>query len=406
MKKFFILATYVVASLFATKAWAEAPASPENAPAAPTHDVANVKALYCNTYTENNLSFDVSPTTGWQELTLSGTKVRYTENFSSCTITSTTQSSYDCSGYPKFHFDVWVPEAGTVEFKFIGENFEKQITISGLNANWNTIDADLTWWTTDYDFSTLKSIVLSDYKISGSIVTDQPIAFTNFYFWKEAEVDPATRPATAPAVPGIPEDKVYALFSATYQTNTYNFEPLAWGGTTAWESLTFANGQKAFYTPSLLYDACTNWGASSYNFTKFDAFHIDIWVTVDSKIKITFEALKKEEGGSGWKDGATFDLKGNQWNSVKVDLLNAPYQTYDFKDCKYLVLEGFVKTDGTSAEKTPFAVANAYFGYAENIINAVENVSVQGQPAVKKIVNGQLVIEKDGKRYNALGVEL
>ena len=92
---------------------------------------------------------------------------------------------------------------------------------------------------------------------------------------------------------------------------------------------------------------------------------------------------------------------------MKVDLLNAPYQTYDFKTVRYLKLEGFKLSDGeTSAEGNPVAIANAYFGYVENIINAVENVSVQGQPAVKKIVNGQLVIEKDGKRYNALGVEL
>jgi hypothetical protein len=37
---------------------------------------------------------------------------------------------------------------------------------------------------------------------------------------------------------------------------------------------------------------------------------------------------------------------------------------------------------------------------------AVENVEVENASAIKKIVNGQMVIEKDGKFFNLLGAEV
>ena len=89
---------------------------------------------------------------------------------------------------------------------------------------------------------------------------------------------------------------------------------------------------------------------------------------------------------------------------MTIDLLNAPFDSYDFKDLRYLILEGFVKAeDGTSAEGTPVAIANAYF--YSSIYEGVENVDAT-KVAVKRIVDGQVVIEKNGKRYNVLGKEL
>ena len=126
--------------------------------------------------------------------------------------------------------------------------------------------------------------------------------------------------------------------------------------------------------------------------------HADVYVTVDSKLKFTFEAL------SGWKNGLAVEgLKANQWNSVTLDLLNAPFDSYDFKDLRYLILEGFVKdADGSSAEGTPLGIANVYF--YSSINEGVENVGAE-QKAVKRIINGQLMIEKNGVLYNVLGTK-
>ena len=137
----------------------------------------------------------------------------------------------------------------------------------------------------------------------------------------------------------------------------------------------------------------------------YDMFRFDIYVTVDSKIKVTFEALKAAEGGSDWKNGAVFEgLKANQWNTVVVDLLAAPFDTYDFQDFRYLILEGFQTAQGESAEGTPVALANAYF-YSSMTDALHNNEGTQARPQ-KRIVNGQLIIEFNGKQYNVLGTQL
>ena len=119
-------------------------------------------------------------------------------------------------------------------------------------------------------------------------------------------------------------------------------------------------------------------------------------------MKITYEALGAGDGGSGWKNGGLVELKANQWNKVEVDLLNAPYDSFDFKDLRYMILEGFVKSeDGSSAEGTPLAIANVYFW---NTMTPVDNISVE-KVAVKRIVDGQLMIEANGKQFNSQGVQ-
>lgn len=79
-----------------------------------------------------------------------------------------------------------------------------------------------------------------------------------------------------------------------------------------------------------------------------------------------------------------------------IDLLNAPYVDYEFKDLRYLILEGFTN------EGTPLGIANAMF--VNSAYLAVENVEAE-KTAVKRLIDGRLVIEKNGKRYNALGTE-
>ena len=375
-----------------------------------TRDEADVMALYCNHYTTNNLNYDVQHWDGraWEVLKLGAdsTNVCYCASMAYDGLASNPIAARDFSGYKRLHFEVWAPEACSISLTVETETGVKHYCPFTLNAGWNTIDADPAWWDKEgaaYDWKDVKFLIFDQYKTADGSESFEgnPFAFANIYFWNDPA--PSNIPAEAPAAPVMAEEKVIALFSTKYQTRTFNFAPQNWGGTMEWIDYEYANGEHIFYTDGLRFDAFTNWDTCRYEIPEtYDMMHIDIYVTLDSKMKLTFEALSQGEGGSGWKNGASFDLVGNEWNSIEVDLLNAPYADYDFTDLRYFLLEGFVKPDDTSAEGTPVAVANAYF--YNSMDQAVENVDAE-KVAVKRLIDGRLVIEKNGKRYNAIGTQ-
>ena len=375
-----------------------------------TRDEADVMALYCNHYTTNNLNYDVQHWDGraWEVLKLGAdsTNVCYCASMAYDGLASNPIAARDFSGYKRLHFEVWAPEACSISLTVETETGVKHYCPFTLNAGWNTIDADPAWWDKEgaaYDWKDVKFLIFDQYKTADGSESFEgnPFAFANIYFWNDPA--PSNIPAEAPAAPVMAEEKVIALFSTKYQTRTFNFAPQNWGGTMEWIDYEYANGEHIFYTDGLRFDAFTNWDTCRYEIPEtYDMMHIDIYVTLDSKMKLTFEALSQGEGGSGWKNGASFDLVGNEWNSIEVDLLNAPYVDYDFTDLRYFLLEGFVKPDDTSAEGTPVAVANAYF--YNSMDQAVENVDAE-KVAVKRLIDGRLVIEKNGKRYNAIGMQ-
>lgn len=392
---------------------------PDTAPAKPTLAEENVMAMYCNHYATNNLNFNVlgwGGVTTWETLELGDdkTNVLYCQDMKYEFLTNWDKASYDFSGFEKFHFDVWVPFAAHIKVGFEalsmndgGSGWKKTIDFK-VNEGWNTIDCDPAWWISDeapYDWKDVKYVIFEGYKKQDSENVDEcssaegnPLAFANLYWWNKPA--PQGIPETAPAAPKMAEKNIQALFSATYQDRTFNFAPVSWGS--QWIDHSYDNGQHIWFSETFAWDGFTNWDASSYDLNAYDMMHADIYVTVDSKLKITFEALGAGDGGSGWKNGGLVELKANQWNNVEVDLLNAPYDSYDFKDLRFMILEGFVKADGSgSAEGTPLAIANVYFW---NTLTPVENVGVE-KVAVKRIINGQIVIEKNGVQYNLLGTQ-
>ena len=379
-----------------------APAQPDTAYGV-TRDEADVMALYCNYYTTNNLNFTPQGWgTGWQTLSLAGTNVAYTTGLAWDAIMGATES-VDLSAYKHLHFDVWAPDTAHVCFTIEAKSGYKQPVDFKINPGWNTIDADPAWWNTDsttYDWKDVKCVLFEKYKKADGETSFEgnPFAFANIYMWN----DPAPKniPATAPAAPTRAESKIQALFSATYKERTFNFAPTSWG--TQWVNYKYTTGEEIYHTESMAWDGFTNWDASSYNLTAYDMMHADVYVTVNSKLQFTIEALAAGEGGSGWKNGASFDLVANQWNSIDIDLLNAPFDSYDFTDMRYLILEGFKNPDGSSAEGTPLSIANVYFW--NSMDQAVENVEA-GQKATKRLIDGKLVIEKNGVRYNAIGTK-
>lgn len=400
-----------LATMFSFNIFAQEAVRPDTAMGKPAHEEEDVMAIYCNHYTTNNLHYDVQRWAAgivWEELTLGAdsTKVYYCPAFSYEGLASNPIEVRDFSGYQKLHFDVWVPDTVWVSLTVETSTGAKHHCPFRMNAGWNTIDAEPAWWDKEgpaYDWKDVKFLIFDQYMTLDSVSYDgHPFAFANIYFWNEPA--PKNIPATAPAAPTMAEAYVMALFSATYQTNNFNFAPQAWGGEN-WVDYEYANGQHIWYAEDFTWDAFTNWDASSYALPEtpvLDFFHADVYVTVDSKLKFTFEALGTGDGGSGWKNGTSVDLQANQWNSVNIDLLNAPFDSYDFTDLRYLILEGFTKAEGGSAEHTPLAIANAYF--YDSSQQAVENVET-GKVATKRLIDGKLVIIKNGVQYTVLGTQ-
>lgn len=386
--------TFNLRNLTITCADAEPAPIPETAPPAPIRAAEDVMALYCNYYATNNLNFNVlgwGDVKTWETLDISGTNVLYCQDMKWEMMTNWDAESYDVSAYENIHFDLWMPFAGKMKVTFEAQSGWKQGVQFNLNEGWNTIDADLEWWNKDsvtYDWTDVKYIAFEGYlKADSTSAEGNPFAFANVYFWKAPAVD---YPA-APALPTMNESGVTALFCPAYTNNTVNFTPQNWGNA----GLTDVDG-KFFYSPAMTWDAFTNWDASSYNMTAYDMFSCDVWVEIGSDLKITFEALGINDGGSGWKNGGLVqNLLPNQWNHVTIDLLNAPFDSYDFTDVRYLILEGFTN------EGTALGIANAYFW---DSMSGVENVTAD-QVAVKRLVNGHIVIEKNGAQYNMLGTQ-
>lgn len=361
------------------------PAKPETAPAAPAHAEEDVMALYCNHYTTNNLHFTPQSWSGiaWETLSLDGTDVAYTAAMTWDGFMGATDS-VDLSGYSKLHFDIWAPDTLMIDLTFEAKAGFKHGIQFKLNAGWNTIDADPAWWNYEeitYDWKNVKCIIFEHYMHRDSTSAEgSPLAVANVYFWNE----PTPDYPEAPALPTMDENGVMALFSPAYQVNTVNFQAQDWGN--GWDDI----DGKFYYSPAMTWGGFANWAQESYNMNAYDMFACDIWVEQESSLKITFEAAPAGK----WKNGSMYALEANKWNHVEVDLLNEPYSTYEFDDLKCLILEGYTH------EGTPMGVANAYF--FNSAYQAVEHVEA-GKTAVKRLIDGKLVIEKNGVRYNAQG---
>ncbi len=379
---------------------------PETVPAAPAHKAENVLPLYSTAY---NAAAMTAKEWGskWEKLTIDGTDVIYTSALDwDAFSVAPEDATIDASAFEKLHVDLWVPQASKLNIKIEGTTFKRSISFN-LNEGWNTIDCDPVWWDTEevkYDWKDVKFIIFENYlRADETSAIGNPFAFTNVYFWKAPTVE---LPKTNPAVPTLAENGVIALFSGKYKTNTYGFTGQAWGDTPAWQVVNEGEDTEYFFTAGLKWDAFTNWDADHYEIPEtYDTFHADIYVTVDAKMKFNFEALGVNDGGSGWKNGLVVEnLKANEWNSVNIDLLNAPFIDYQFKDVRYLILDGFKTMNDESAEGTPVGVANAYFYDSATV--GVENISEDNVQVKKYVEDGQIVIERNGIRYNVLGAEL
>lgn len=124
--------------------------------------------------------------------------------------------------------------------------------------------------------------------------------------------------------------------------------------------------------------------AADLNATGFVKFHVHIYPLAAGTITFKFVAATEFE-----KTTAT--LKANEWNDVVIDLTDS-----DISAVKQI---GWVNY----AALQTFFVDNVYF-YKESS-TALDNLDAN-RNVVKRIVDGQLLIEKNGILYNAMGTPI
>ena len=199
-------------------------------------------------------------------------------------------------------------------------------------------------------------------------------------------VNALTIPEDAP-VPTVAEDDVMAIFCNHYPNNNANFGISGWAG--AYQILDL-NGINVGYWTGMTWECIIDPAHTDdpHDFSAYKNIHVDLWAPVPATIKFTAEAV----AGGNYKDGQIVEMQQG-WNSYDIAVADWA-GNYDFTNLKCFVFENY------SIEGQPFAFANLYFYDKEE--QGVENTAVDAK-VVKMIENGQLIIIKNGVRYNAQG---
>ncbi|MCQ2073276.1 MAG: hypothetical protein MJY96_09180, partial [Bacteroidaceae bacterium] len=165
---------------------------------------------------------------------------------------------------------------------------------------------------------------------------------------------PEDAPTTAPAAPTV--DGAAILGAAI--TTSYAFEPQDWPGAMP-QLLTFETGETIYYMERMTWQIYTNWDEDSYDVSKYNMLHVDLYPATGTEIKIAFEGLSVDDGGQGYKNSVVKTLTAGQWNALDIALSEFPALTsgdpYDFSDIRYFILEGY------NAEQSALTVGNVYF---------------------------------------------
>lgn len=144
-----------------------------------------------------------------------------------------------------------------------------------------------------------------------------------------------------------------------------------------------------------LMNGMVGWQFAAFDATGMTHLHIDIWPSVSGTIQMgpTF-------GGDGLTTQigvVVLDVEQEKWNSFDIILA-------DVKDATDVLLQlnSIFQYQFTNySAQTEFSVDNVYF-WKEGTTTLTDVVTT-GTSACKRMINGQLVIIRDGVRYNAQG---
>ena len=341
------------------------PAPELTAPPVPTVDAANVKAIMCETYS-NNLGYWPQGWGGcnWADTCKAGVNIKYAKTMAWDCFASDWQGA-GVAGYANLHFCIWFAEDGNapvVKLEFNGTDPTAEITIPGeYKAGWNSVNVNVEETFGKQSMNDLKCLTVKVTKEGG------PVAWANILFYNgdytstaatgtchETPVWPEDAPTTAPAAPTV--DGASILGAAL--DPSYAFEPLDWPGAMP-QLLTFETGETIYYMSKMTWQIYTNWAKDFYDMSGYNMLHVDLYPATGTEIKITFECLSVDDGGQGYKNSVVKTLTAGQWNALDIALSEFPAfasgDPYDFSDFRYFILEGY------NAEQTALTVGNVYF---------------------------------------------
>lgn len=132
------------------------------------------------------------------------------------------------------------------------------------------------------------------------------------------------------------------------------------------------------------------WQFQNIDVTGMQYLHVDIWPSVSGFITM------------GPTDSS---IAGNHVVPVRLPVTQEKWNSFDIRistDLATLVLDKVFQNQFTGyANQTEFSVDNVYFWKNDN--TGLDNIQTDTPQVQKLFVNGQLVIIRDGIRYNALG---
>ena len=196
-------------------------------------------------------------------------------------------------------------------------------------------------------------------------------------------------PEVAATAPTLPAAQVKAIYSPTYEANCGFGE---WGSGTQVEDTEF--GKKYILTGTGYFGMVD----FSFDCTQMEKLHYDIWIADDASLRIVPICRNAEDTGNEPEFGEAVDLVGQQWNSIDLTLAENQFANVTNWTNVYQV-----KID--NAANLTIWVGNAYFYTTQAVLTAVDNTEVSAK-AIKVLENGQLIIIKNGVRYNVQGAKI
>lgn len=190
-------------------------------------------------------------------------------------------------------------------------------------------------------------------------------------------------PAPAPA-PTIAAANVKSIYSDAYTpawTSLNSFNEGWWNAPKMAEG-NLVEGDKVLYYYGFT-DGMIGWQFGAFDATGFTTFTMDIYPLADGKI----DCGPLAEGDKDYAK-AGVEVKGNQWNTITIDLTGKDLtKIFQVKMINYYALGSFF-------------IDNVYLYNA--IESAVDNITIENK-AMKLIENGQLFIIRNGVKYNITG---
>lgn len=196
------------------------------------------------------------------------------------------------------------------------------------------------------------------------------------------------QPTSAPATPAQDASQVLSLYCTNYDII---MAPKGWGG--GWEAIQ-VEGTDVLYFATATWDCIGDDEKMPVNATGFEYLHIDAWCSANDTVAFTLESKDNVEPKTKCAGNV---LKANEWVSFDLKMEEA-FPGVTGQAINFFIYENF---SGEQA-KDQLALANIYFHHG--VVSAVENVAAE--KAQKMVVDGQIVIVKNGERYNVLGTKL